>query len=140
MRCRAFFHFSIRRQGMKSAQPACCHPQKDDSGPDETNMPPPRLQASGAATYVQKLLHPTLEAAAAAYWFHLVQNHPFVDGNKRAGLISCLAFLLKNGRTLDISSQNLVEITLKIARGNLKKPEIEEIIRQNIMPLQRPLI
>lgn len=91
-------------------------------------------------TFARKLLHPTLEAAAAAYWFHLVQNHPFVDGNKRAGLISCLAFLLKNGRTLDISSQNLVEITLKIARGNLKKPEIEEIIRQNIMPLQRPLI
>jgi death-on-curing protein len=38
-------------------------------------------------------LHEDLAAMAAAYLFSLVKNHPFVDGNKRAGLATALAFL-----------------------------------------------
>ena len=38
------------------------------------------------ATFGAELLHPTLSEQAAAYVFHLVKNHPFLDGNKRVGL------------------------------------------------------
>jgi death-on-curing protein len=34
---------------------------------------------------------------AAAYLFYLCRNHPFVDGNKRTALATCLVFLSENG-------------------------------------------
>lgn len=42
-------------------------------------------------------LHPTMASKAAAYLFHLCQNHAFLDGNKRVGLLACEAFLMLNG-------------------------------------------
>ncbi len=42
-------------------------------------------------------LHEDLFEMAAAYLFHLVKNHPLVDGNKRIGAVSALAFLKLNG-------------------------------------------
>jgi death-on-curing protein len=41
--------------------------------------------------------HPGLFEMAAAYLFHIVSNHPFVDGNKRAGVLAALVFLDVNG-------------------------------------------
>jgi hypothetical protein len=38
-----------------------------------------------AAAFAGESLHPSLAEQAAAYLFHLVRNHPFVDGNKRVG-------------------------------------------------------
>ena len=45
------------------------------------------------ASFDGALLHPTLHEQAAAYLFHLVKNHPFVDGNKRVALAAALVFL-----------------------------------------------
>src|SRR3569832_264121 len=49
------------------------------------------------ATYEGAYLHPDLAAMAAAYLFHLCQNHAFVDGNKRAAAFSTVLFLALNG-------------------------------------------
>jgi len=49
------------------------------------------------STFGGKYLHETVPAMAAAYAYHLCQNHPFIDGNKRVALASSLVFLDING-------------------------------------------
>lgn len=48
------------------------------------------------ATMFGQFLHPTIYDKAAAYLYHIVQNHPFNDGNKRCGAFSALVFLEVN--------------------------------------------
>jgi death-on-curing protein len=57
--------------------------------------------AQASVTFGGDYLHEDLFAMAAAYLFHIVKNHPFVDGNKRAGLGAALAFLDGNGVSID---------------------------------------
>jgi death-on-curing protein len=52
--------------------------------------------ATPMATFVGEFLHSTIPSMAAAYLFHICQNHPFVDGNKRAGANAAITFLLIN--------------------------------------------
>jgi death-on-curing protein len=54
--------------------------------------------AQNVAAYVEDC---DLCDLAAAYTFHLAENQPFVDGNKRAALASALVFLHQNGVELD---------------------------------------
>jgi death-on-curing protein len=76
------------------------------------------------ATYSAQELHPTLEEKAAAYLFHLVKNHPFVDGNKRVALAVALAFLRMNGIRIRATDDELVELVLGAAEGRVSKAEI----------------
>ena len=70
-------------------------------------------------------LHTTLHSMAAAYLFHIVQNHPFVDGNKRTGLVSALAFLELNG--IETSpTHRLYELTVAVASGTMTKGDLAE--------------
>src|SRR5438105_60286 len=50
----------------------------------------------------EQYLHESVFAMAAAYLFHITQNHPFVDGNKRTGLASALVFLELNNISIEI--------------------------------------
>lgn len=84
-------------------------------------------EASFGGTY----LHVNLYEMAAAYLFHLTQNHPFVDGNKRIGLAVALAFLWTNGIVCTASNKEVVALTLTVARGELDKPAIAAIFRQH---------
>jgi death on curing protein len=61
--------------------------------------------------------HQDIFEMAAALHYSLVVNHPFVDGNKRAALLSALTFLDLNGYAIDRPSQILAEITLGVASG-----------------------
>jgi len=54
------------------------------------------LESAVAAPQATMMGRPMIEdpiEAAAAYLFYLCRNHPFVDGNKRAALATCLVFL-----------------------------------------------
>ena len=53
--------------------------------------------ATPAATFDQEFLHDDLFHMAAAYAFHIAENQPFVDGNKRTGLNAAIVFLDING-------------------------------------------
>ena len=53
--------------------------------------------AQPSMTFGGEFLHDGLFVMAAAYLFHIVMNHPFVDGNKRTGLHAALTFLKLNG-------------------------------------------
>jgi death on curing protein len=70
---------------------------------------------------------------AAAYLFHLVSNHPFVDGNKRIGTLAAVVFLDVNGIGIDHPSDALYELTMGVAEGRLPKAavalELERIAR-----------
>jgi death-on-curing protein len=76
-------------------------------------------------------LHSDLYEMAAAYLFHLVQNHPFLDGNKRVGAATTLVFLTMNGVETRITNQVLVDMVLAVAKGKVDKPAIAEFFRKH---------
>jgi death-on-curing protein len=49
----------------------------------------------------------------------VVANHPFVDGNKRTGAAAAELFLEMNGARLEASDQDLIQITMSVARGDV---------------------
>ncbi|MBX7195566.1 MAG: type II toxin-antitoxin system death-on-curing family toxin [Sandaracinaceae bacterium] len=77
-------------------------------------------------------LYADLPAKAAALMHSLVQNHPFVDGNKRVGLHAMLVFLAENGVELDAGARELVEVTLAVASSRLGAEALTIWIRQRI--------
>ena len=91
-----------------------------------------------AATFDGVLLHASVDEQAAAYLFHLVKNHPFVDGNKRTGLMAMLAFLGLNGRHLEASEDDLTDLVLGVADGRITKAEVAVFSRRHAtLPLAR---
>jgi death-on-curing protein len=74
-------------------------------------------------------LHPTLQEMSAAFLFHLARNHPFLDGKKRVGLAAAIAFLGLNDLWLEANPGDLVEMVLRVARGEIGKPEIAMFLR-----------
>jgi death-on-curing protein len=86
----------------------------------------PRQQFGG------NYLHEDLTAMAAAYLFHLAQNHPFVDGNKRAAVMAALTFLHVNGSEQLPPPQVLEITTLQVAAGELSKDALTQWMRAQI--------
>ena len=79
--------------------------------------------AMPAATFGENFLHTDIFEMAAAYLFHLVQNHPFIDGNKRVGAISAIVFLALNGYDWDAPPGVLYDFVIALARGERTKAE-----------------
>lgn len=80
-----------------------------------------------------QFLHADLFEMAAAYVFHLIQNHPFFDGNKRTGLETALYFLEINGvetTKARLTKDELVKFVYRVGCGELAKPEIAAFLRQ----------
>jgi death-on-curing protein len=86
------------------------------------------------ATFDGQLLHPSIPEMAAAYLFHLVQNHPFIDGNKRIGLAAAIAFLGQNDLWLEAGEEELTEFVLRVARGELQKADAAVFLRDHCEP------
>lgn len=76
------------------------------------------------ATMFGEDLHPTIFEKAAAYLFHIVCNHPFIDGNKRTGTVVALTFLEANEIPLKFDSQALEDLVVQVADGKVKKEGI----------------
>jgi death-on-curing protein len=75
-------------------------------------------------------LHTDVHAMAAAYWYHIVRKHPFLDGNKRTGLIVALTFLAINGITIPEASHRLYDATMAAAEGRVTKEDLADLLRQ----------
>ena len=84
-----------------------------------------------SATFGGEYLHPSIIEMTAAYLYHLVENHPFVDGNKRTGAMAALIFLDLNGYDFDASDADFTAMVLKVASGEMMKSEISMFLRQH---------
>ncbi|MEZ4596710.1 MAG: type II toxin-antitoxin system death-on-curing family toxin [Chloroflexota bacterium] len=73
-----------------------------------------------------------LEDLAAAYAYGLVQGHPYVDGNKRVGLVAVVAFLDLNGVELVASDDEAVDAILQLASGRMTEAELAGWVRTHL--------
>ena len=85
--------------------------------------------AQPEARFGGQYLHADLFEMAAAYLYHIVQNHPFIDGNKRVGLEAALVFLEINDLSLNATDDELVDLTLRTALSLVSKTEIADFFR-----------
>ncbi len=76
-------------------------------------------------------LHADIYEMAAAYLFHLVNNHAFIDGNKRVGAVAAYVFLSLNGVDLEADEQEFEDLVLAVATGQIQKPAIAAFLRSN---------
>ncbi|MCB1116301.1 MAG: type II toxin-antitoxin system death-on-curing family toxin [Chlamydiia bacterium] len=76
-------------------------------------------------------LHPTVYDKGAAYLFFVVQNHPFVDGNKRTGTVLAALFLSLNGIELSCDEKALDPFVFRVASGKETKETIAHWLKQN---------
>jgi len=68
---------------------------------------------------------------AAAYLFHIVQNHPFIDGNKRTGTVAAIVFLSLNGIELEANETQLEKLVIDVAKAKAGKNAIADFLRNN---------
>jgi death-on-curing protein len=76
-------------------------------------------------------LHSSIYDKASAYLYHIVQNHPFSDGNKRTGAASSLIFLDMNGIELDKMDVEFEELVVDVAQGKVHKKEISAFFKNS---------
>lgn len=67
---------------------------------------------------------------AAAYLFYLCRNHPFIDGNKRVGLATCIVFLRLNGLEPPPDGPLWEELVLDVAASKLDRETTTERLRE----------
>jgi len=92
--------------------------------------------AAPEASFDGAYLHATLPEMAAAYLYHLAQNHAFIDGNKRVAAASMFLFLYVNDRELDCTEDELVELTLGVASGKVTKAEVAVFLSGHVKPIR----
>ena len=79
------------------------------------------------STYEKHYLHKTIPEMAAAYAFHLCNNHALIDGNKRVALASALVFLDINGFDFNCSEDDIYPIIMETACGSMSNAELTEM-------------
>ncbi|TVP98297.1 MAG: type II toxin-antitoxin system death-on-curing family toxin [Balneolaceae bacterium] len=84
-------------------------------------------QASFGGEYV----HKNIFLMASAYGFHICQNHPFYDGNKRTALIAMYTFLYVNGYQIKADKKSLFAIIMDLASSKVKKEELAEYLKKH---------
>jgi death-on-curing protein len=84
--------------------------------------------AQPQASFSGEWLHKNLYAMAAAYAYHLCQNHPFLDGNKRTALATALVFLELNGVSVLDPRGRLKDAMFRMASGKMGKDEFTQLL------------
>jgi death-on-curing protein len=87
--------------------------------------------AMPAASFGGQYLQADLCEMAAAYLFHLVKNHAFVDGNKRVGAVAADIFLAFNGLHLIADQDDYTDLVIAVASGKTSKSAVAEFYRKN---------
>jgi death on curing protein len=98
---------------------------RDDGGLRSALARPENLAAYG---------DPDLFDLAAAYARGIVQNHPFVDGNKRTAFVAAVSFLDLNGQEVSAQEAEAAVVFLRLAAGELDEAELAEWLRRNSSP------
>lgn len=98
-----------------------------DRGKLESAIAQPRMTFGGSSLY------PTLAEKAAALGFSMIKNHPFLDGNKRTGIMAVLAFLGRNGYRLRAPVDEIEAVVLGVADGGVGRAEFSRWIRDHMV-------
>jgi len=83
------------------------------------------------AAFGGDFLHSDLCEMAGAYLFHIVQNHAFVDGNKRTGAVAAYVFLALNRLDLTASEAAFEKLVRQVAEGKADKATAAEFFRRH---------
>ena len=94
--------------------------------------------AQPEASFGGEDLYPDLASKAAALGHSLIQNHPFVDGNKRIGHAAMEVFLLLNDHEIDASVHDQETIIIEVASGKVSRIELSEWISKHIVERNDP--
>lgn len=86
--------------------------------------------AAPQASFGGKSPYRDLAEVAAAYLYYLCRNHPFIDGNKRAALGSCLVFLRLNGIEPTPDGPEWEELVLAVTAGSLDREQATARLRE----------
>ena len=89
------------------------------------------LESAVAAPFVSYggfSLYPTIQAKAARLAYGIIKNHPFVDGNKRIGILVMITFLESHDIMLNCSDNELIKLGLSVADGTFDEKDILEFI------------
>jgi death-on-curing protein len=86
-------------------------------------------------TFDGRELYPTIVEKASALGFSLIQNHPFIDGNKRIGHAAMETFLMLNGHEISASADEQVDIILGVASGNISRHAFTNWLKEHIVDL-----
>lgn len=93
----------------------------------EAAVAQPRMTFGGSDLY------PTLNEKAAALCHSFVQNHPFIDGNKRVGHAAMEVMLVVNGYEIHASDDDQERIVLGLASGDVSRDELVEWLAGHVL-------
>ncbi|MDJ0798179.1 MAG: type II toxin-antitoxin system death-on-curing family toxin [Calothrix sp. MO_167.B12] len=85
-------------------------------------------------TFAGEELYLTIVEKASALGFSLIQNHPFIDGNKRIGHAAMEVFLVLNGFEIDAGVDEQEQVILQLASGKLDREEFTEWLGSHTKP------
>ncbi|MCM3904823.1 MAG: type II toxin-antitoxin system death-on-curing family toxin [Pyrinomonadaceae bacterium] len=89
--------------------------------------------AQPEASFAGQPLYPTISTKTAALGFSLIQNHTFVDGNKRVGHAAMEVFLILNGYELNASVDDQERVVIGVASGQTSRAELAEWLSHHIV-------
>ena len=84
-------------------------------------------------SYEDKELYPTLIEKVAALGFSLINNHPFVDGNKRIGHAAIEVTLLMNGYEIQADVESQETVIIAVAASKMKRQAFFEWLQNHIV-------
>lgn len=77
------------------------------------------------------------EYLAATYFFHVIKNHAFIDGNKRTGLLIATTFLARNGFVLNMDFDTLYQLALETAESRAQKQDIAALFKAGMKQINK---
>ena len=88
-------------------------------------------------TFMGNDLYPTIYDKAAQLCYGIANNHPFTDGNKRTALHSMYVYLIINGFDITTSQQEVENLIINVAAGNMTNVELTQWLRENTIQLDK---
>ncbi|MFH0898186.1 MAG: type II toxin-antitoxin system death-on-curing family toxin [bacterium] len=87
-----------------------------------------QAQVAFGGSYV----HQDFYHMAAAYLYHIIKNHPFIDGNKRTGMVTALLFLKENGCEINLSLREFFTLAIDVAKSKKDKSGIACFFKKRV--------
>ena len=88
-------------------------------------------------TFMGNDLYPSIYDKAAQLCYGIANYHPFMDGNKRTALHSMYVYLIINGFDIAASQQEVENLIINVAAGNMTNTELAEWLRENTIKLDK---